>query len=67
MAATGAICPGEPMAEKTTLQIFTKGCFHVERNMSGKVLPLIKIGQIGFQVLSRDLMEQGSGWSVFEI
>ena len=55
------------MAKKTTLQIFTKGSFHVKWNLGGKVLPLIKIGQVGFEVLSCDLMEQGFSWAAGSI
>jgi hypothetical protein len=51
------------MAKKSTLQIFTKSSFHVKWNLGGKVLPLIKIGQIGFEVLSRNLMEKSFGWA----
>ncbi len=51
------------MAKKATLQIFTKGCFHVKWNLGGKVLPLIKIGQVGFQILSCDLVVESFGWT----
>jgi hypothetical protein len=67
MAASSAVSSGKTMAKKATLQIFTKGCFHVEWNMGGKILPLIKIGQVGFEVLSRDLMEQSFSWTAGSI
>ena len=45
------------MAKKAALQILTKGCFHVEWDMACKIVPWLQVGQIGFKVLSRDLME----------
>jgi hypothetical protein len=45
------------MAKKAALQIVTKGYFHVEWNMIRKIFPWIQVGQIGFKVLSRDLVE----------
>ncbi len=45
------------MAKEATLQIFTKGCFHVEWNMSCKILSWFQGGQICFEILSCDLVE----------
>ena len=71
VAATGTICPGAiggvadgrqlcwrlPMVKKAALQIITKGCFHMEWDTAGKVFPSIKAGQVGFEILSRDLVK----------
>jgi len=57
MAASSAVSPGKTMAKKATLQIFTKGCFHVEWGMGCKIFPWFPGGQICFKVLSRYLME----------
>ena len=51
------------MAKETAFEIFTKGCLHMKWDTAGKVLPLIKDGQVGFQILSRDLVEQSFGWA----
>ncbi len=45
------------MVKKAALQIITKGCFHMEWDTAGKVFPSIKAGQVGFEILSRDLVK----------
>jgi hypothetical protein len=57
VAATGAVSSGKTVAKETAFEIFTKGCLYMDWDTVGKVFPLFKVGQISFQILSRDLVQ----------
>ncbi len=45
------------MAEQAAFQVLAKGCFDVEWNVGGEIVPLFIVGQERFEVLSGDFME----------
>ena len=57
MATSGAISPGKAMAKKAALEVIAKGRLHMEWDTAVKIISMIKVGQISFQILSRDLMQ----------
>jgi hypothetical protein len=57
VATSGAISPGKAMAKKAALEVIAKGRLHMEWDTAVKIISMIKVGQISFQILSRDLMQ----------
>jgi hypothetical protein len=54
--------PGQTHGKLGHISDIHESCLYVEWDFGRKIFPLIKIAQIGFQVLSRDLVEESFGW-----
>jgi hypothetical protein len=45
------------MAKKAALKLIAKDHFHIEWDTAVEIISMIKVGQISFQILSRDLVQ----------